>query len=255
MRSSCLRSGTTYVDSKPVGAGTELREKRLCARYCGDELGAVSYAEFAVGAPEVRLDRLGTKKQLARGLSDGDAVRDNQCDAKLLRRDLLGSGGVTASDALAGGAQLGRRPLGPRPGAELLERVKCRTELSARFGATTGAPESLAVAQLGSGTRERPRRPVQLEGADKAGVEVVLAGQERAAALSDCRGTVKISLAGPGDRSHELFWGGTGGEDVRLDEVAYGWARKAPASGSLGPGRRCRLEVYERLLGIAVAEL
>jgi hypothetical protein len=49
----------------------------------GGELGAVAHAELAVGAGEVRLDRLRAEEQLAGGLLDGGAVGDDQRDRQL----------------------------------------------------------------------------------------------------------------------------------------------------------------------------
>ena len=86
------------------------------------ELSPVVYAELAVGAAEVRFDRLGAEEELDGGFAGGGSVGDHQRYAELLRREPVRGGGVaTRANGGARGLQLSAGALGPGLGPELLE--------------------------------------------------------------------------------------------------------------------------------------
>jgi hypothetical protein len=86
-----------------------------------DELGTGGGAEFAVGAAQMELDRLGTQEQRGGDVAVGLAVGDQPGHLELLGGEATGGRLGAAAGDLPGGLELGPGLVGPGTGVQLLE--------------------------------------------------------------------------------------------------------------------------------------
>ena len=118
------------------------------------QLGAGAHPELQVHVAQVVLDRLRAEEQRGGGLPRGPPAGEHAGDLQLLRRQVVEAGGAAALGGLAGGAQLGGRLVGPRDGAEPLERRERGPQVRAGVDAALQAAQPGAVGQLGAGGLE-----------------------------------------------------------------------------------------------------
>src|SRR5580692_2376181 len=116
--------------SSGAGAGVRAGGGTLRGERPG-QLRARVQAELAVDVPQVVLDGLRAEEQGRRGLPGRAAGGEQERDLQFLRRELLDGTGGSPAQRLAGRRELGPRAVGPRAGAQALERRRGRAELLA----------------------------------------------------------------------------------------------------------------------------
>src|SRR5204863_2767227 len=107
-----------------------------------------------VDVSQVVLDRLRTEEDGRCSLARRLALRKQQRDLKLLRRQLVERRHVAAACGFAGRGELGRGRVGPRRRTQARKRLVCRAQMLTRFDAPTDAAEARAVCKLRSGWLE-----------------------------------------------------------------------------------------------------
>src|SRR3954453_1623224 len=106
----------------------------------------------------MEVDRSWTDEQLRGHVPVGQPLPDQGGDLPFLRGQLGGGGHVAAPGGLPGGAQLGRGPLGPRDGTEVLEQRQRGAQMLTGVDPAAGTPEVLAGGQVGAGPGGQPGR-------------------------------------------------------------------------------------------------
>ena len=162
---------------------------------------------------QMEVDRPWTQEELRGHFAIVETARDVASDLKLLRRQIVRTARLSPARSLPTGAELTRRPFGPKGGAEGLEAVERRTQVLAGVDAPAGATEELAERELGPRPLERAHgRPMELERRlEKAlGVGCVV-GQQRPAMVGD---GARPRLAGVSSQLLERCQAGHGELDV-----------------------------------------
>ena len=158
------------------------------------ELRAAADVELAVDLAEVVLDRLRREEQRGRHLAVRHALRDEERDLQLVRRQPRAGRLRAPPRRRARRAQLRHRALAPRRRAEPLERRQRRPQRLARLGTRLRAPQALAVRELRPRELERHRQlGVDRERGLERLAEAVLRREHPAAAQ---RGRARPAAAG-----------------------------------------------------------
>jgi hypothetical protein len=137
----------------------------------------------------VELDGPRADEQLAGDLAVGHPLRDECCDLQLLRGQRGGVGGVVAAArGFPGGAQFLTCPLGPRPGADVVEDGKGGAQVRAGVDPATGATQVLAVGEPGASRIDATQRAcvVRERGLEVRSGEVVRREQRVAVGGDGC---------------------------------------------------------------------
>src|SRR5207302_9804273 len=97
---------------------------------------------------QVILDRLRAQVESRGGFPSRGAVRQGECNLQFLRRQLLSVALIPNPRRFPAGLQLRHRPLCPRRGAELVERLQRRPELLPCIDAPPASAQALPEIEL-----------------------------------------------------------------------------------------------------------